>query len=98
MKVFIDSSFFIALLCQEDSCHGRALSALEETREKNNFRFFTSFYVIDETLTLLAMRVSKQKALDFLLYTESTDSPRVLEVDKKNRQASGQSEAQSHGY
>jgi len=54
-STFVDTSGFYALLVQNDSMHGKAVSFLSKaTRAKA--RFVTSDYILDEIVTLLKAR------------------------------------------
>ncbi|MDO8505577.1 MAG: PIN domain-containing protein [bacterium] len=84
MNLFVDSSFYISLLRQDDRNHNRAKEALED-EAKQSAVFYTSQYVIDETATVLSMRVSKTSAVAFLNATEEEDFPIILGVDEEVR-------------
>ena len=84
MNVFVDSSFYISLLRQEDRNHARAKDALGDAATQSAV-FYTSQYVIDETATVLSMRVSKASAVAFLNATEEEDFPIILAVDEEVR-------------
>ena len=85
MHVFVDSSFYISLLRKDDRNHTRAKEALEDAA-KQSAVFYTSQYVIDETATVLSMRVSKASAVALLNATEEEDFPVILGVDEAIRQ------------
>lgn len=72
MKVFVDANFFISLLKEDDINHQKAKTILKDY-EKKSIIFHTSFYIIDETATILSMRLSKAAAVGFLHEIESSD-------------------------
>jgi predicted nucleic acid-binding protein len=55
VRLFLDTSAFVALEDLDDADHGRALEFRDKMRRGNTpFRaLYTSNYVVDETLTLL---------------------------------------------
>lgn len=64
-KVFVDTNIFVAIRDTRDSTHGRAVKIYEEFKAKK-VKFFTSSDVISETLTVLAKKLGKLAAIDFL--------------------------------
>ena len=54
-STFVDTSGFYALLVQNDSMHGKAVSILSKAAT-SKARFVTSDYILDETITLLKAR------------------------------------------
>ena len=85
MKAFVDSSFYISLLRQDDSNHARAKRILQESAGRP-LVFYTSFLIIDEVATVLSMRVSKKDAIAWLAATEQADFPIILNTDETVRQ------------
>jgi len=65
LKVFTDTNIFVALLNKNDSTHARALKLLDFL-EENQAILFTSSDVIGETLTVMARKLGKKQAIDFL--------------------------------
>ena len=65
LKVFIDTNIFVALANKNDSTHARALKLLDFL-EENRAILFTSSDVIGETLTVMARKLGKKEAIDFL--------------------------------
>ena len=63
--VFMDSAGFLALWDAGDEHHAAALKLQADLARKRR-RFLTSEYVVDETVTLLAIRHSHAAAVDFL--------------------------------
>jgi uncharacterized protein len=52
MKVFIDTSIFVALLVQNEQSHAKVTKKYQSYRQKRAI-FFTSYYVLDELFTRL---------------------------------------------
>lgn len=77
-RVFIDANVFIALINQDDHLHQRAKELRNQLR-KEKARLVTSNFVISEVLTVLSLRISKKKAVEFgrLVY-QKTKSLRIL--------------------
>ena len=65
LKVVVDTNIFVALLNKNDSTHARALKLLDFL-EENQAILFTSSDVIGETLTVMARKLGKKQAIDFL--------------------------------
>ena len=64
MKVFIDTSFFKALVDPKDDFHPEALRIWETLRRKE-VNFVTSNYILDEVFTLLRARCGIKTVLEF---------------------------------
>ncbi|PIU68771.1 hypothetical protein COS81_02740 [candidate division WWE3 bacterium CG06_land_8_20_14_3_00_42_16] len=64
MDIFIDASAFIALWNADDTNHKAAITK-SQTLVQENAQVFTSNIVVCEVLTVLSLRISKQKALEF---------------------------------
>ena len=61
MTVFVDTSFYVALIMPRDQWHARAVRAM-----RPSMRMFTSAPVITETISLLQSRGLLSTALQFL--------------------------------
>ena len=85
MRIFIDSNFFIALSKEDDSTHQKAQNALKNSQNERNIIFYTSYYVIDEVITVLSQHLSKKEAIEFLSSIDDAGFPIILEVDKDTR-------------
>ena len=81
-RVFIDTSFFVAIFNGDDSLHRRALEVM---REMNGRAYLpiTSNFIVSETITVLSQRASKQTALIFVdfIYHRGADM-QVLTVER----------------
>lgn len=64
-KIFVDSSFWLALFNKEDALHKQALS-FSQDKKFLQAALFTSDHVLDETLTRLKKKVNAKSA--FLLF------------------------------
>lgn len=84
MKAFIDSSFFISCIKHDDKNHKKAQRIADDLKSKS-FALYTSYYIIDETASILSMIVSKQVAVDFLESVKSDVFPIILEINQKIR-------------
>jgi len=85
--VFIDSSFFKALIDVKDEFHVRALLWWEDKTRVSRL-YITSNFILDETFTLVRNHCSKAIALavrDLLVQAEpSIDIVRVILKDEKD--------------
>lgn len=61
-RVFIDSSYFIALYNENDSLHEKAI-VIGKRLEQKGVVMVTSSYVFNETVTVLSQRVGRNTAL-----------------------------------
>lgn len=85
MKAFVDSNFFIALSKKDDSTHQKAQKVLNKSKNKS-IALYTSYYVIDETVTVLSRRLSKKEAIEFLSSIKDKDFPIILTIDQVIRE------------
>jgi predicted nucleic acid-binding protein len=76
MKIFIDTSAFIALIDTSDKNHNTAKQFFDGA-VKNGTRFFTSNYVVCETLNYLRAKISHEIAVMFF---ENIKKSRIIEV------------------
>ncbi|MFP3984471.1 MAG: type II toxin-antitoxin system VapC family toxin [Candidatus Bathyarchaeia archaeon] len=67
MRLFIDTTAFVALEDEDDKEHEAALNYREKIRrEGTSFRaLYTSNYVLDEVFTLLRLKLTHQAAITF---------------------------------
>lgn len=56
MGIFLDTSFYYALIRRDDKNHQRADELLEEIGTNRYGAVYTSDYVLDESLTLISIR------------------------------------------
>lgn len=59
MSLFLDSSFFIALLNEKDSEHHRAVEVFDEVASGSMGSVYTSDYVFDEAVTFTLTRTGR---------------------------------------
>ncbi len=85
MKAFVDTSFYISLLKGNDSNHIKAKKILLSF-EETSIILYTSYYIIDEVVTVISMRVGKDIALKFLRSIEQDDFPLILRIDDTVRE------------
>lgn len=83
--VFVDTSYFKALIDQGDEFHTRAIHSLDELR---NQELVTTNYILDETFTLIRQRCGLQttRELQRLLaeFGSQIRLVRVMVIDEKN--------------
>ena len=87
IKIFVDSSFFVASVKEADENHLKAKNLIEKIRT-NDYLLYTSFYTIDESATVLSQRISKQVAIEFLDKFKNKDYMAILELDHISREKS----------
>lgn len=69
--VFVDTSFFKAIIDEKDQFHQRAIEILEELKEKET-NFTTSNFILDESFTLIRIKCGLKLALEFRKYLEES--------------------------
>jgi predicted nucleic acid-binding protein len=65
MKIFVYTSAWFALNDRKDQNHERAVKFVKSFKS-SPVLFMTTDYIVDETLTLLRLRISHRDALSFL--------------------------------
>ena len=64
MKVFVDTSAWLALNDRNDQYYKKAVVKISEIK-KNKIELITSEYILDESITIIRYRVSHQAAVIF---------------------------------
>jgi hypothetical protein len=64
MKIFVDTSAWLALNDRNDQYHSEAVSKLKNVT-KQKIELITSEYVVDESITIIRYRVSHKAAVVF---------------------------------
>jgi len=75
MKLFVDTSAWFALIDKNDQNHKPARDFLDQL-DKAPVLFHVTDYIVDETATLLRLKVSHRQAVAFLDYL--ANSPHVV--------------------
>ena len=84
MKVFVDTSAWIALNDKSDQYHNRAAAkSLEIKRQK--VELITSEYIIDESITLIRYRVSHYAAVIFGDALFNSSIVKIIDVKDEDR-------------
>lgn len=84
MKIFIDTSAFIALFVSSESYHSKVSKKYKNYRNQHA-QFFTSYYVLDELYTRMIYdfgRSATQKAIDLLDKSIEKEELMVLDIDR----------------
>ena len=76
MKVFIDTSFYIARLMPNDQAHAKAVRAV-----KSDIIPVTSSLIINETMSLLQARGFLSAAIEFLREARSSPYVQIVHID-----------------
>ncbi|MFW0860311.1 MAG: type II toxin-antitoxin system VapC family toxin [Dehalococcoidia bacterium] len=79
---FVDTSAFYAYKDPSDQHHAQAISFMEGVRQNPNVRLITSNFIIDETLTLVRMKLGHKPAVQL---GEQIRSSRIIEVIQANK-------------
>ncbi|HFC11200.1 MAG TPA: PIN domain-containing protein [Anaerolineae bacterium] len=86
MKLFIDSSAWIALFDQSDKYHVVAASALRQL-EGQAVTLFTSDYIFDEAITVLLNRGGHHVAVQFGRWLQLARNIEIVHIDQQIWQA-----------
>ncbi len=84
MKVFIDTSAFIALLVEKEQFHEKVAKKYYAYRQERAI-FFTSYYILDELLTRLLYykeSIDVKKYIDILKESINAKELTVLQIDE----------------
>jgi uncharacterized protein len=87
-EVFMDSAGFLALWDAGDAYHAEAVR-LQEALARKRRRFWTTEYIVDETVTLLLVRHSHAAAVDFLDAVERSEALRLEWIGPDRFHAAG---------
>lgn len=84
MKLFVDSSAFIARAMESDQNHEAAARVFRELSRRTLLYhlLYTSNFVVDETVTFLLYRVGPRPALGTLEWIRASPNVRVLHVSE----------------
>ena len=80
-EFFVDTNIFVALANKNDSTHVRALKLLDFLEERRAL-LFTSSDVIGETLTVMARKLGKKDAINFLMDYKNSGIKEIF-IDEK---------------
>lgn len=78
MKIFLDTSFLISLLLEEDTNHEKARDIANNLKIKS-VEFYINYLVFSECLTILSQRKSKAFAVSFGKTVKTEKEIRILE-------------------
>lgn len=85
MKVFIDTSVFMALILKEESYHGK-VAAQYKSYKQARAQFITSTYILDELFTRCLYRAGShgaKLAIGLIREIVASDELTVLEIDSQ---------------
>lgn len=84
MKVFVDTSAWIALNDKNDQYHNRAAAKSSEIK-RQKIELITSEYIIDESITLIRYRVSHYAAVIFGDALFNSSIVNIMDVKDEDR-------------
>jgi predicted nucleic acid-binding protein len=76
MRVFLDTSYYIALLNKQDQWHRVAVRAF-----KPDDQLFTSSFIVNETISLMQARGHFSAAVEFLRNLRSNEAVQIVQID-----------------
>ncbi len=84
MKLFVDTSAWLALNDKNDQYHTKAVAkSLEVKRQK--IELITSEYIVDESITLIRYRVSHKAAVTFGDSLFNSNIVRIVDITNEDR-------------
>lgn len=84
MRLFVDTSAWLALNDKNDQYHNRAVAKISDIK-KFRIELFTSEYVIDESITLIRYRISHQAAVTFGDSLLKSSIVSIIDVTQEDR-------------
>jgi predicted nucleic acid-binding protein len=81
MKIFVDSSAWVALFDVSDKYNSYAINGLNQMLG-SHLEFITSYYVFDETVTLLLKRNGQPQAVRYGKWVLSSENIKLLNVSE----------------
>ncbi len=84
MRIFVDTSAWLALDDKHDRYHNKAVAKSSEIK-RQRIEIITSEYIIDETITLIRYRVSHQAAVIFGDSLLNSSIVRIVDVTDEDR-------------
>lgn len=84
MRLFVDTSAWLALNDRNDQYHNKAAAKSSEIK-KQRIELITSEYILDESITLIRYRVSHQAAVIFGDSLLESSIVRIEEVTNEDR-------------
>ncbi len=88
-KIFVDTSAWVALKDKSDKHNQKAIELNKELLLNKN-RYFTSNYIIDETLTLILMKLNHNTAIEFGEEIRNSKLIEIIYLDKELEEDSWQ--------
>ncbi len=87
MKIFLDTSFIISLIVEEDANHKRAVTLAEKFKDKI-VQFYVNYFIFSECLTILSQRKGKSVSLVFGKSIKEERKIEIIKIDDKLEDAS----------
>lgn len=84
--LFIDTGAFLALEDKSDDYHPEAITFRDNVIQRGIYNIITTSYVLDETLTLIRMRIGIKPSIDFCKRIRSSQIITIYSVTEKIEQ------------
>jgi len=81
-RIFIDTSAFLALEDESDEHHEEAIRFRDQEILRDHYECSTTSYILDETLTLIRIRLSIQASIEFSKKIRRSQIVKILSVSK----------------
>jgi hypothetical protein len=82
-RIFIDTSAFLALEDESDEHHEEAIRFRDQEILRDHYECITTSYILDETLTLIRIRLSIQASIEFSKKIRRSQIVKILSVSKQ---------------
>jgi len=82
-RIFIDTSAFLALEDESDEHHEEAIRFRDQEILRDHYECSTTSYILDETLTLIRIRLSIQASIEFSKKIRRSQIVKILSVSKQ---------------
>jgi len=84
MRIFVDTSAWLALNDKNDQSHNKAITKSSEIK-RQRIELITSEYIIDESVTLIRYRVSHKAAVIFGDSLINSNIVKILDIINEDR-------------
>jgi len=84
MRIFVDTSAWLALNDKNDQSHNKAITKSSEIK-RQRIELITSEYIIDESVTLIRYRVSHRAAVIFGDSLINSNIVKILDIINEDR-------------
>ena len=81
-RIFIDTGAFLSLEDESDQYHEVAIQFHEQVLRRRRYEIVTTSYILDETLTLIRLRVGIKASIDFSKKFRKSEVIKIVQVSR----------------